>query len=99
MVSMEALVGKTAKLPQIEIAAPESAIGRTTVGALQSGIVLGYAGAVDSLAKRIADELVGHAPVIATGGLGGLFLDLCDVIERYEPHLTLDGLALAWERQ
>lgn len=98
LVSMEALVGKTAKLPQIEIAAPETAIGRTTVGALQSGIVLGYAGAIDALARKIAGELAEPVRVVATGGLGGLFVDLCEMIECYEPHLTLDGLALAWTR-
>lgn len=96
-VSTQALVTHTAKLPQIEFRAPEHAIGTTTVESLQSGIVLGYAGAIDALARRISGELSG-AKVISTGGLGGLFTGLCETIETYEPELTLDGLAIAWER-
>ncbi len=96
-VSTQALVGHTAKLPQIEYKAPAQAIGRTTIESLQSGIVLGYAGAIDTLARKISGEL-GGAKVIATGGLGGLFVDLCEMIELYDADLTLDGLALIWER-
>jgi type III pantothenate kinase len=96
-VSAQALVGHTAKLPQIEYRAPEQAIGRTTVESLQSGIVLGYAGAIDALADRISKEL-GGARIVATGGLGSLFMGLCKSIEEYAPTLTLDGLVLAWQR-
>lgn len=96
-VSSQALVGRTAKLPQVELAAPERAIGRTTVESLQSGMVLGYAGAIDTLARRMADEL-GGARVLATGGLGRLFTDLCTELDAYEPNLTLDGLRIAHGR-
>lgn len=96
-VSSDALVSKTAKLPQIEFKAPERAVGRNTVESLQSGIVLGYAGAIDALARRISGEL-GGAKIIATGGLGGLFMGICETLEAYEPELTLDGLAIAYER-
>jgi type III pantothenate kinase len=98
VVSSQALIGKTAKLPQIELRPPERAIGRNTVEALQSGIVLGYAGAIDTLAERISEELGGKAKVIATGGLGKLFIGVCRTIETYEPNLTLDGLLLAHQR-
>lgn len=98
LVSMEALFSRTAKLPQIRLAPPERAIGRTTVEALQSGIVLGYAGAIDALARRIRDELGGSAPILVTGGLGSEFMELCVELDRYEPNLTLDGLRLAYRR-
>lgn len=97
MISTEALVSRTAKLPQVEFKAPERSVGRTTTESLQSGIVLGYAGAIDALAGRICTEL-GATTVIATGGLGGLFLGVCETIQAYEPELTLDGLAIAFER-
>ncbi|MEQ1935494.1 MAG: type III pantothenate kinase, partial [Fimbriimonadaceae bacterium] len=97
MVSTEALVGHTAKLPQIEFRTPDRVIGRTTTESLQSGIVLGYAGAIDSLAKRMNADL-GGARIIATGGLGSMFLGICETIESHEPNLTLEGLAIAWER-
>ncbi|MCB8933107.1 MAG: type III pantothenate kinase [Fimbriimonadaceae bacterium] len=96
-VSSQALFGRTAKLPQVELVAPERAIGRTTVESLQSGLVLGYAGAIDTLAARMSDEL-GGARVLATGGLGSQFAALCAQIASYEPHLTLDGLRIAFAR-
>jgi type III pantothenate kinase len=96
--SSQALFDRAAKLPQVEFEAPATALGKNTVHALQSGIMLGYAGAIDALARRISEEMGGNARVIATGGLGGLFLDLCESIEAYEPTLTLDGLLIAKER-
>jgi type III pantothenate kinase len=96
--SSEALFSKAAKLPTVPYAAPATALGRNTVHSLQSGIMLGYAGAIDTLADRISEELGGNVKVIATGGLGSLFLGLCRTIESYEPTLTLDGLVIASER-
>lgn len=98
LVSAEALVRRTAKLPQIDLHAPERAIGTTTVDSLQSGLVLGYAGAIDTLAARISEEL-GGATILATGGLSGMFMGVCHTLKHHEPNLTLDGLALAWERR
>lgn len=98
LVSMEALFSHTAKLPQIQLLPPAHAIGQTTVEALQSGIVLGYAGAIDAVAERILSELGGDVPVLVTGGLGAQFMDLCSSLDRYEPHLTLEGLRLAFGR-
>lgn len=94
-VSTEALVGRTAKLPRIELVAPKQALGRNTTESLQSGIVLGYAGGIEAVAKRLAQEVEGKPTILATGGLGALFLDLCPSIEWHEPNLTLDGLRLA----
>lgn len=98
LVSSQALAEKTAKLPQIEFKAPKAAIGRTTVESLQSGLMLGYASAIDGLAKRIRLELGGEVTVLSTGGLGKLFVGLCSEIHRYEPNLTLDGLLIAHQR-
>jgi type III pantothenate kinase len=96
--SSEALFAKAAKLPTVPYVAPEFALGRNTVQALQSGIMLGYAGAIDTLATKIDAEMGGGAKIVATGGLGGLFLGLCASIESYEPTLTLDGLVIAAKR-
>ena len=94
----EALFRRAAKLPHVEglaLTAPSQAIGRTTVESLQSGIVLGYADGIDGLLRRMSLELGGGCRTIATGGLGGMFSDLCEGIERFEPTLTLDGLRIA----
>lgn len=94
-VASSALVGRTSRLPRFELKAPERAIGKTTVQSLQSGMMLGYAGAIDALAKRIDGELGGGSTVIATGGLGPIFLELCETIQTYDKTLTLDGLVVA----
>ncbi|RYG34289.1 type III pantothenate kinase [bacterium] len=93
-IGSQALFDRAAKLPQVDFVAPPTAIGKNTVHALQSGIVLGYAGAIDALARRIQGEL-GGGIVIATGGLGATFLGLCETLERYEATLTLEGLVIA----
>jgi type III pantothenate kinase len=95
--SLEALTGRTAKLPKVELLAPTSAIGRDTTGSLQSGVMLGYVGAINHLAAAIQAELKQPARVVATGGLGRIFSELCDGIQAYEPELTLDGIRLAYE--
>lgn len=97
-VSIEALAGRAAKLPRIELAEPESAIGRGTLAALQSGFVYGFAGLVDGVTRRMLAELEDPAKVIATGGLAGVIAPLCETIDEVDPYLTLKGLRLIWER-
>jgi len=96
--SIEALALHTAKLPRIPIETPAQAIGKTTTQSLQSGLVLGYAGAIDSLARRFIRELGGSARVVATGGLADLFAPLCETIEVVDATLTLDGIRWVGER-
>ena len=92
--AIQALVSRGAKLPMVDLSAPESAIGKDTTHSIQSGVMFGYAGAIDALVARISKEL-GVAPkVIATGGLGKVFLGLCESIESYDEMLTLDGIRL-----
>jgi len=101
LVGSEALFKKAAKLPHVEglsLKAPDSAVGKSTVHSLQSGIVLGYKHGIDGLVKEMIGELGGTCTVVATGGLGGMFKDLCETIQEYEPTLTLDGLRVASER-
>ncbi|CAN5452837.1 type III pantothenate kinase [soil metagenome] len=96
-IGSQALFDRAAKLPQVDFVAPATAVGKNTVHALQSGIMLGYAGAIDALARRIQAEL-GGGEVIATGGLGVHFLGLCESLGCYEPTLTLEGLVIAAAR-
>ena len=93
VVAAKALFDRTAKLPQIGMIRPAQAIGKSTVESLQSGIVLGYAYAINGLANQMSDEL-GGAKIIATGGLGEVFADICEKIDGYYPNLTLDGLLI-----
>ncbi len=102
-VSLEALASRAAQLRSVELTVPPQAIGKNTVAALQSGVVLGFAGLVDGLVGRIAGELVaqfGREPVVvATGGLAPLVADSCRTIAEREPDLTVHGLRLAFDRQ
>jgi type III pantothenate kinase len=101
-VSLDALATRAAQLRSVELSRPPQAIGKNTVAALQSGLVLGFAGLVDGLVGRIAAELVasfGLAPlVVATGGLAPVVVDSCRTIGEREPDLTVHGLRLAFER-
>jgi len=96
--SSEALVARAARLPTVEPVAPPSAIGRTTVTALQSGIVYGAAGQVDGIIDRICQELGPGVTAVATGGLAPSVLAACRNLDHHDPWLTLKGLRLVWER-
>jgi type III pantothenate kinase len=96
-ISIDALVGRTAKLPQIALEAPERAIGRTTNEALQAGIVYGFAGQTEAIVSRMRAELGVPAKVVATGGLAELFAKHTPVVDAIDPHLSLAGLRLFYE--
>jgi len=90
-ISIDALATRTAKLPQIALAAPPSPIGRDTIAALQSGIVYGAVGQTEGLVARMRATM-GPATVIATGGLAEIIAKETPVIDRVEPYLVLIGL-------
>jgi type III pantothenate kinase len=91
-VSLDALVGRTAKLPQVALHAPGIVVGRDTVTSIQAGIVYGAIGAAEAIVARIRAEIGGNARVIASGGLAAVIGGETRVIERVEPHLVLYGL-------
>lgn len=92
-VSADALVTHTAALRRVELAPPRSPVGRSTVEAIQSGLIYGYAGLVDGLVTRIAGTLPGPCPVVATGGLAQTVVSHTSTVTNIEPDLTLIGLA------
>ena len=97
-ISMEALTSRTAKLPRIDLAAPEGAIGKHTTAAIQAGFAYGFAGLVDGINRRLADALGEEAVFIATGGLAPTIAPHCETIDQVDPLLTLTGLRLIYER-
>ncbi|MEZ5122528.1 MAG: type III pantothenate kinase [Solirubrobacterales bacterium] len=97
-ISMEALTERAAALPKIELTAPRALIGKTTVDAIRSGVVYGFAGMVDAIVRRLRDELGQDTEAIATGGLAGAVVPFTETIDEVDDLLTLTGLRLLWER-
>jgi type III pantothenate kinase len=96
-ISLEALFGRAAALRKVELVAPRTVIGKNTIESIQIGALYGFAGQVDSLARRMVEEL-GEATVVATGGLASLISPYSDLITETEPWLTLHGLRLIFEK-
>src|SRR5881227_4078292 len=80
-ISMDALFARAARLVKVDFTAPPTVIGTTTVSALQSGLVYGFAGQVDGIVGRIREELGSEARVIATGGLAELIAPFSRTVE------------------
>lgn len=97
-VAAEALVTSTAALRRVELVAPSTAIGRNTVEAVQSGIVLGFAGLVDGLVSRTISEMAADPTVVATGVFASLLGPLCSSIDVVDEDLTLWGLVAIHDR-
>lgn len=94
----EALFTRAARLSRVELLPPLRVVGRNTQQSLQSGILFGFAGMVDSLVRKIQKENGYESKVIATGGLAGLIKPLCETLGYLEPDLTLWGLKFIWEK-
>ncbi|HVN89953.1 MAG TPA: type III pantothenate kinase [Candidatus Binataceae bacterium] len=97
-ISMNALVEHAAKLYRVELVRPRDVIGRTTVAAIQSGLIFGYTALVDGLVERIIRERGEKTRVIATGGLAELIAPESSTIEDIDEFLTLKGLRLIFDR-
>jgi len=96
-ISLDALMARAAALAWVELTPPERVIGRNTLESVSSGVLLGFASAVDGLCRRFEAEL-GPCTVVSTGGLGDRMAPLSERIEHHEPWLTLHGLRLVYDR-
>lgn len=95
--SAEALSSRTAQLPAISLESPKHAIGKNTVEAMRSGVMLGSACMVDGMIDRLEQELGQKATVIATGGIARFVLPMCRREIIYDRDLLLKGLAALYE--
>ncbi len=98
-ISMDALAARAAKLASVPLEAPERAIGRNTVEAVQNGLVVGAAAMAEGLIARIKAELGAPAAhVIATGGLAGVVAEPTDAFDVIDQQLTLRGICEIYRR-
>lgn len=94
-IAANALWNDTAKLPEIEIAMPDTILAKDTVTSMQAGLVFGCIGQTEYIVKRMLKEAeIDNCRIIATGGLGKIISDATDIIEVYDPNLTLKGLKI-----
>lgn len=97
-ISSQALFEKGAQLPHVELAKPESVIGRNTRKSMQAGIVYGAVGQVREILSRIKTEIGGNPKIVATGGYASLIAPEVEMIDKVNQELVLEGLRILWER-
>ncbi len=98
-ISADALWNQTAKLPEIEIKKPASILAKETISSMQAGLVYGYIGQTEYIVKKIIEESgIRDIKVIATGGLGKIIAESTEVIQIFDPNLTLKGLRIIYNK-
>ncbi len=97
-ISLTALTERGARIPRIDLAEPEAAIGKSTRSAIHSGVIFGFAGLIDGITRRFAAELGEETRFIATGGLANAIVPFCETIDEVDDLLTLTGLRIIWDR-
>ena len=102
-ISADALFSRAARLPRIEVRKPAKVIGTNTVDNIQIGLYYGYIGLVDGILDRMIAELNTQFPkqeikIIGTGGLAPLIAEGSRYLTQTDPHLTLTGVRLVFER-
>lgn len=96
--SARALWGGASMLPEIEIKKPDSILAKETISSMQGGLVFGYIGQTEYIVNKLKQAGFENAKVVATGGLGNIIVSETDVIDIYDPTLTLDGLRIIHEK-
>ena len=96
-ISIDALTDKTALLPGLQLDQPKRAIGRNTIDAMRSGIMMGTASMLDGMVERMEQELGQKTTVIATGGIAKFIVPLCKTPMIYDKDLLIKGLVALYK--
>src|ERR687892_741639 len=93
-ISLEALSDRAAALPKIDLVEPRALVGKSTVDAIRSGMIFGYAAMVDGIVGRLREQLGADTKAVATGGLAHVVVPFCDSLDEVDDLLTLNGLKI-----
>ena len=96
--SLRALSGGTAQLPQISLDAPERVMARNTVECMQSGAIYGNASMIDGMLERVYDEYGEIKTLVATGGYAKKVIPYCKRNIIIDENLILDGLRIIYTK-
>ena len=91
-ISLDALTGRTALLPGLQLDTPKKAIGRNTIDCMRSGIMMGSACMLDGMVQRMEEELGTKATVVVTGGIAKFIVPMCRTPMIYDKDLLIRGL-------
>ena len=94
---MDALTDRTALLPGLQLDQPKRAIGRNTVDAMRSGLMMGAACMLDGMIDRMEEELGYKTTVVATGGIAKFIIPLCHREMIYDKDLLVKGLVALYK--
>ena len=97
-IAIDALFSKTARLPMVDFRPPKDVVGTNTIASMQSGLYFGAIGAIDGIIERVVAKLGPETKAIATGGQARMIVEGSRYLKTVDEHLTLEGLAMIWER-
>ena len=97
-IAIKALFTKTARLPLVDFRPPEDVVGTNTVASMRSGLYYGAIGMIDGILERMVEKMGPDTRLVATGGQASMIVSGSRFLKTVDEHLTLEGLAMIWER-
>jgi type III pantothenate kinase len=97
-IAIDALFSKTARLPMVDFRPPKDVVGTNTVASMRSGLYYGAIGMIDGILGRIIEKMGPDTKTVATGGQAHMIVSGSRFLKTVDEHLTLEGLAMIWER-
>jgi type III pantothenate kinase len=82
----------------VDFRPPKDVVGTNTVASMRSGLYYGAIGMIDGILERIIDKMGPDTKTVATGGQAHMIVSGSRFLKTVDEHLTLEGLAMIWER-